>query len=1789
MPSSISSNSLSKINSEASESMTDLFNENSMDIDRVLNLFDSIDKLPKEKNTNEPSTSEEAKQNASKNTGKAAPSTSSKAGPSQRRNTATPSQLRYIKSLLGASSRLGRALAELFGLLVKLCVGNRMRLRHPQSVATNYMSMASRDIARVLSYILVDGLSHDQLPPSPIPKLKQTFLICSIGFTSPMLFDEKRFAYHLMLSKFCEEGGLQAFSEMFGFALDLDWDKSSTAMEVDVPSSSASNKATTSSEQIIPKTEASADKQDETSNVADADRTVDSLILPKEPISNVDHNEFPGGSGEFLDAWLMLLEKMVNPKAILESPNVITTKLLPKNSEFDTVSYLINVHILAYETVTKIWSFKPISTYGARMTESMLTIMKHIYQGAPILREKYNKKFSETALGTKEKNISKLIADFSRVVHRMDRIDASTRPTASGAARSSHSMANADAPPVNEAHLNQLMDMGFLAEHCREALYHTGSVEQATEYLLSNTTRPLSHTNASNDLPSGIIAYIDSDDDENNDAEMMVLMGQKATNDADGKPDASSSNAYAKRNRRGMKTQITALPNKEPLSEQLLANFAEEAVCTSLYLIDQVPDAVFKGTELLGILFKRPEIKWKMLATMIGTMIDCAEQLRALLTDRVTSYETIFSGEIGTRFTARLHIFSLFLDVPQYQELRTSTILSMKEFKLMPKLIGLLNETEDYLTSKAGKCSTTPKWLSQMITLIDLYEKVVISIRRRNEMHRITTSSWKWYDIQTGKWTAYSSANNKVINEAYWAGEPTVRISVGRQRYTINFNCMSQVNEETGNHRPVVLGLASSVVSQRVQEHVSATLSFYFGLEYEENSNSNDAKTKQLKPNKKIPTRAPAGNATPSASAPSTSTAAPTNPTNYAQPDNTQLDRITTAAIIEMRDSHLLHGFKSYYTVSTLENANKQDKPQAVTPDDGKLCGLEEFSTENIVATCVRLISPTLALDRDSIHALLMLCVRLTTKYSNAEVFAREGGIKILLEMKQAGGFGRGTTLANLLIRHTLEEPQALALAMEKVIAARTLQTIPPGYRDLIFMLRRMSSAVARDPEIFKQIARSMLCIDGNALRRGVLGEDYRLIMRSVPATKRTIEKPNESSIAAKVIYDLLQALTIPIANQKQTYEEKIVSSAGRNQGRHSTTASFIISAPHANPTFGANNATASDIIEETLFRHSRPLDDNDISFIAMSITGSANDHHSNHLSGGTSANIRDESAIHVPNINDTTSTKHSQNSALNDGWNASSGKNGTEKALLPKAIILKALAEAVRSYHSVGELIAEYTYQPQPNTLIRKPQPALEFILDNLLPGTDQNPDRECSAGARTLIAALSASTDSQVTQYTVVTELRKAFLRALAWPEITEKHLQIQLLAALIPAMIENCPNDNPPGLVRMHPHPHQTKRSDICDIMVRKGLISDLANITQSLDLSSPQTIGTIGVTLKSLEQLLRMSNQPLSSVTLQFNKKRAGLQMADSTYNEVADANDEANDGNEETNDASPFEGNAQNGEQNDNNRDASNLEQDVSNENEPATNQDTAEMEDSETVAEMIESETPTNTSNTNAAEAEDSAELNDLVSFIGNARDDVQPLDSEVLEEIRRRISDQRLILEADPLDGDAPGERIGRGSGNATTVAGGSNSTNSATGLPAVELQGGERFISEEDETSTDSDGTEENDDEREEESNGDDDNEDEAEDRSDLEVDEETRFIEMYDVYGRHLSPRHLSPSIPELERDNEDILMIQYADSGRDEGGNNDAENGKTQFVLSIIATQIVILSNLCQNSSWKSCGC
>lgn len=101
-------------------------------------------------------------------------------------------------------------------------------------------------------------------------------------------------------------------------------------------------------------------------------------------------------------------------------------------------------------------------------------------------------------------------------------------------------------------------------------------------------------------------------------------------------------------------------------------------------------------------------------------------------------------------------------------------------------------------------------------------------------------------------------------------------------------------------------------------------------------------------------------------------------------------------------------------------------------------------------------------------------------------------------------------------------------------------------------------------------------------------------------------------------------------------------------------------------------------------------------------------------------------------------------------------------------------------------------------------------------------------------------------------------------------------------------------------------------------------------------------------------------------------------------------------------------------------------------------------------------------------------------------RVDVQPIDSSMLEEFRRRILDRESILD-DTVELSRPPNDRSSGRGVATSVVASGNSANSSGGLQPIELAE-ERFILEEDDTSSDSDsnGSEENDEEREEESNG-------------------------------------------------------------------------------------------------------
>lgn len=148
---------------------------------------------------------------------------------------------------------------------------------------------------------------------------------------------------------------------------------------------------------------------------------------------------------------------------------------------------------------------------------------------------------------------------------------------------------------------------------------------------------------------------------------------------------------------------------------------------------------------------------------------------------------------------------------------------------------------------------------------------------------------------------------------------------------------------------------------------------------------------------------------------------------------------------------------------------------------------------------------------------------------------------------------------------------------------------------------------------------------------------------------------------------------------------------------------------------------------------------------------------------------------------------------------------------------------------------------------------PVLAYILDTLLPSSSPD-DADTSSHARTLLAVTAACNQCPDAQQLLVSEIKASLARALALPESSTKHSRLQSLFGLIQAMIESGPHTSQQSVIQ----PNNTMK-----LLIKKGLISDLARVPHSLDLSSPNLVATVNSVLKPLEKLSSIVNQPSST--------------------------------------------------------------------------------------------------------------------------------------------------------------------------------------------------------------------------------------------------------------------------------------------------------------------------------------
>lgn len=79
---------------------------------------------------------------------------------------------------------------------------------------------------------------------------------------------------------------------------------------------------------------------------------------------------------------------------------------------------------------------------------------------------------------------------------------------------------------------------------------------------------------------------------------------------------------------------------------------------------------------------------------------------------------------------------------------------------------------------------------------------VVDSLLVKPNAHQTDAVLWKWRDDR-GLWHPYSSIDCKIIEAAHQSGEDEISLSTMGKTYTIDFNLMQQINDDTGTARPV--------------------------------------------------------------------------------------------------------------------------------------------------------------------------------------------------------------------------------------------------------------------------------------------------------------------------------------------------------------------------------------------------------------------------------------------------------------------------------------------------------------------------------------------------------------------------------------------------------------------------------------------------------------------------------------------------------------------------------------------------------------------------------------------------------------------------------------------------------------------------------------------------------------------------------------------------------------------------------------------------------------------------
>ena len=319
-----------------------------------------------------------------------------------------------------------------------------------------------------------------------------------------------------------------------------------------------------------------------------------------------------------------------------------------------------------------------------------------------------------------------------------------------------------------------------------------------------------------------------------------------------------------------------------------------------------------------------------------------------------------------------------------------------------------------------------------------------------------------------------------------------------------------------------------------------------------------------------------------------------------------------------------------------------------------------------------------------------------------------------------------------------MEDPATLRAAIERVIRNSTSNSNQgSNTKEFHYLLKMLAPAACRSPELFQDLSREILRVDFNLLsKRGTdIEDDQRLLIKSISpksgSAVNQVSNPPLQEVSQSVICDLLNFLV---------------------QGESETAS--------ATPTV----ASAPEAMDSS--------------------TGDASTSGSANVAANRTqaAVIRNSSSgdLHVAPTENSSKEKEKEKEKEKTAEEDSLKK---KQPLLSKSAVCRLLAELVKSYGSCAKLITEHIYEAGTSENVREDSSALAYLLDELLVSKY---DKDLGPLIKTLVAALASCNQHADAQATLVSEVKAAISRALAWQESSQKHVKIQALTSLVSTMI-------------------------------------------------------------------------------------------------------------------------------------------------------------------------------------------------------------------------------------------------------------------------------------------------------------------------------------------------------------------------------------------------------------------